>query len=97
MATYTSNELGLTPTVGSAVVLAGTAGNNRCDLSWNDLAGATSQRVYRKTASLGYQQIGTVPPGSHIFADTKGMNPTTSSMDPNNGTLYTYKVEVDAP
>lgn len=95
MATIVSNEVNVTPA--QTVVLTAVAGNNRVDLTWNALGGATAQRVYRKTGIGAYEQVGTPAPGATTFADIKGMNPTTSAMAPTNGTVYTYKVEVDVP
>jgi hypothetical protein len=95
MGTIVSNEVQTTPEAG--VVLTSTKGNNRVDLSWNALPGATAQRVYRRSGIGAYAQVGTVPVGTTTFADIKGMNPGTSAGDPSNGTAYFHKVEVDVP
>ncbi len=99
MATITSNEATVTPAAPAAaptVTLAGTPGNNRVDLSWNALTGATAQRVFRRTAQSTFAQIATVAPGTTVYADIKGATQSNSN-DPSNGFTYTYKVEVDIP
>jgi hypothetical protein len=93
----TSNEVNATPAAAATVTLNAVAGNNRVDLSWNAIANATAQRVYRRFGGNPYMLAGTVPVGTVTFADIKGSNGTINAVDPTNGTTYTYKVEVDVP
>ncbi len=93
----TSNEVNATPAAAATVTLNAMAGNNRVDLSWNAVANATAQRVFRRFGGNPYLLLGNVAVGTVTFADIKGANATFNANDPANGTTYTYKVEVDVP
>jgi hypothetical protein len=93
MATIVSNEVNATPVAPPTVTLNAVPGNNRVDLSWNQLANATATRVYRKIGAGGVYSLLTTLAGNVLrYADIQDQ-----SGYPANGTLYVYKVEVDVP
>jgi hypothetical protein len=93
MPIITSNEVNPTPVAPPVVTLTVIGGNNRVDLNWNQLAGATAVRVYRRPVGQAYgAPLATMAGNVTAYADIG-----SATAAPTNGSSYLYKVEVDIP
>jgi hypothetical protein len=88
---YASNIVSVTPGAPPSVVLTAVAGNNRVDLSWNNLPGNTQTIVKRSTDGFTFEVIATLGAEVYGYQDFGSL-----SAPPTNGTTYFYIITVTA-